>query len=138
MSANAKVISNPLKIGDVMPEGHEHAGWIYGGVSKTTNKPFYIAPRDSGVMRWRDAMDFAARSNADLPSREELNQIYIYRVRNEGALKDSFNTTGSNPAGGYWSSSQNGKCHAWIQRFSDGFQYYFNKGNQSSLRLVRR
>ena len=31
-----------------MPEGHQHAGWIYGGISKTTNKPFYIAPKDFG------------------------------------------------------------------------------------------
>src|SRR5438067_1767511 len=85
-----------LEIGVVMPKGHEHPGWIYGGISKTTGKPFYIAPKDSGVMQWQQAMDFAARSNASVPSREELNQMY--QARNEGALKGTFNTTGSTPA----------------------------------------
>ena len=137
MSAIAKRISDALKVGDVMPEGHEHAGWIYGGISKTTSKPFYIAPKDSGVMLWEEAMDFAARSNASVPSREELNQIY--EARNEGALKCTFNTAGSHPAGWYWSSSQDGKYYAWAQRFSDGYQGTVNlKLLASSLRCVRR
>ena len=55
-------------------------------------------------MLWQEAMDFAARINASVPSREELNQMY--QARNEGALKGTFNTTGSHPAGWYWSSSQ--------------------------------
>ena len=58
-------------------------------------------------MRWQEAMDFAARSNASVPSREELNQMY--QARDEGALKGTFNTTGSHPAGWYWSSSQYGR-----------------------------
>jgi hypothetical protein len=121
MSANVKVISDVLNVGDVMPERHEHAGWIYGGVSKTTGKPFYIAPNDTGVMEWQDAMDLAARSNASLPSREELNQIY--EARNEGALKGKFDSTGAIPAGWYWSSSQYCGYGAWAQRFSEGGQY---------------
>jgi hypothetical protein len=125
-----------LKIGDAMPEGHEHAGWIYGGVSKTTGKPFYIAPKDSGVMQWKEAMDFAARSNMSLPSREELNQMY--QARNEGALKDTFNRTGSDPAGWYWSSSQDYGYGAWAQRFSDGHKSYGYKFDATSLRCVRR
>ena len=118
-----------------MPEGHEHAGWIYGGISKTTNKPFYIAPKDLGVMRWQEAMDFAARSNASVPSREELNQMY--EARNEGALKGTFNTTGSSPAGWYWSSSQTQR-----QRVVPALQRrgprQLLQGPQSSLRCVRR
>lgn len=124
-----------LEIGDVMPEGHEHAGWIYGGISRTTNKPFYIAPKDSGAMLWQEAMDFAARIHASLPSSEELNQMY--QARNEGALKATFNTTGSFPAGWYWSSSQSYDYSAWAQRFSDGLQYDSGKFVASSLRLVR-
>jgi hypothetical protein len=112
-----------LKVGDVMPEGHEHAGWIYGGISKTTDKPFYVASKGSGVMRWQEAMDFATRSNASVPSREELSQMY--EARNEGALKGTFNTTGSNPAEWYWSSSRGNFFNgAWAQRFSDGNQNY--------------
>jgi hypothetical protein len=130
------LLSQKPKVGDVMPEGHEHVGWIYGGISKTTGKPFYVAPKDSGVMQWQEAMDFAARSNASVPSREELNQIY--QAGNEGALKGTFNTTGSFPAGWYWSSSQLLKYGAWTQRFSDGYQHFNYLHYASSLRCVRR
>ena len=80
-------------------------------------------------------MDFAARTNASVPSREELNQMH--EARYEGALKGTFNTTGSNPAGWYWSSSQYDNL-AWTQRFSDGHRYNIHRCSQSSLRCVRR
>ena len=50
-------------------EGHEHAGWIYGGISNSTGRPFYIAPKDSGVMQWQEAVDFAARCLLRAPER---------------------------------------------------------------------
>ena len=124
-----------LSIGQIAPEGHEHAGWIYGGVSKTTSKPFYIALEDSGVMRWQAAMDFAALENARVPSREELNQMY--EARNQGALKDTFIITGSTPAGWYWSSLPSSKSKAWALRFSDVSQLNLTKYYVSSLRCVR-
>jgi hypothetical protein len=136
MSAIAKEISDVLEVGDVMPEGHDHAGWIYGGISKTTSKPFYIAPRDSGVMHWWAAKKFAVRSKARVPSWRELNQLY--EARNEGALKDTFNTTGSIYDGWYWSSSSWPHLfHAWQQLFSDGVQEECNKERNARLRCVR-
>ena len=52
-----------------------------------------------------------------MPTKAELNVLF----RNRAAI-GGFDTTGSNPAGWYWSSSRfyNG---AWAQRFSDGIQY---------------
>jgi hypothetical protein len=44
---------------------------------------------------------------------------------------------GSNPAGWYWSGTQNNKWNAWDQRFSDGDQNNNNKDNRSSVRCVR-
>jgi hypothetical protein len=87
-------------------------------------------------MRWQEAMDFAARSKVSLPSREELQQMY--QARNVGALKGTFNATGSDPAGWYWSSSQSSRYHAWAQRFSYGDQLSYTKSDASSLRCVRR
>ena len=106
-------------------------------IASLRKSPFYIASKDSGVMQWQEAMDYAAHSNASVPSREELNQMY--HARNEGALKGTFNTTGSTtPAGWYWSSSQNyGGNIAWAQRFSGGFQDLNLKIAASSLRCVR-
>jgi Protein of unknown function (DUF1566) len=123
------------QIGDRMPAGHANAGWIYAGVSKTTNQPLYVAPKDSGVFQWKAAMEFAAKEGARVPSKEELDQIHD--AMDKGALKGTFNVTGSNSAGWYWSSSQYYGNDAWAQRFSDGHQDHNGKSCDSSLRCVR-
>lgn len=122
------------EIGDMMPAGHKNAGWIYAGISKTTHEPFYVAPRDSGVFRWKAAMKFAAKEGSRLPSKDELAQIYD--AKDKGALKGTFNVSGSISAGWYWSSRDDG-YYAWVQRFSDGFQGPNDKYDDSSLRCVR-
>ena len=35
-----------LKVGDLMPRSTNTPDAIYGGISKTTNEPFYIAPKN--------------------------------------------------------------------------------------------
>jgi hypothetical protein len=123
------------QIGDMMAAGHPNACWIYAGISKTTHQPFYVAPKDSGVFKWKEAMTFAANDGSRVPSQDELDQIY--EARNKGALKGTFNVTGSLSAGWYW-SARDSNYDAWAQRFSDGLQsnYYFKDGD-SSLRCVR-
>ena len=79
-------------------------------------------------------MALAAKEGSRVPSREELDQIYD--AREKGALKDTFNVTGSDPAGWYWSSSQN-YDNAWAQCFSDGRQLNHYKNYDSSLRCIR-
>jgi hypothetical protein len=134
--ANDSTATNAApQIGDKMPAGHPNAGWIYAGVSKTTNQPLYVAPKDSGVFQWKAAMDFAAKEGARVPSKQELDQIYD--AKDKGKLKGTFNETGSDPAGWYWSSSQFIYYNAWDQRFSDGTQGYNVKDDDSSLRCVR-
>ena len=65
----------------------------------------------------------------------ELN--VLYQNRNKGKLKGTFNETGSNPAGLYWSSTANSSA-AWAQFFSDGAQIFNHlRTKDSSLRLVR-
>ncbi len=129
--ASAKV---EPQIGDVMPAGHKNAGWIYAGISKTTHEPFYVAPKDSGVFQWKQAMDFAAREGSRVPSQDELDQLY--EARDKGALKGTFNVTGSHSAGWYW-SSRDYDINAWAQRFSGGGQDDIFKDFDSSLRCVR-
>jgi hypothetical protein len=134
VTADAAASATP-QIGDKMPAGHPNAGWIYAGVSKTTNQALYVAPKDSGVFQWKAAMDFPAKEGARVPSREELDQIHD--AMDKGALKGTFNETGSDPAGWYWSSSQLDNYYAWDQRFSDGHQIISLKTIASSLRCVR-
>ena len=142
-AANDDSSSSPKadpQIGEKMPPGHPNAGWIYGGISKTTHEPFYVAPKDSGVFQWQAAMAFAAKDGSRLPSKEELDQIYD--AKDKGALKGTFNVSGSNSAGWYWSAPDTSNGDAWAQRFSDGTQDDILKVNNfkfnvSSLRCVR-
>jgi hypothetical protein len=131
---DSAAINAEPKIGDKMQAGHPHAGWIYAGISKTTHEPFYVAPKDSGVFQWKEAMAFAANDGSRVPSQDELDQIY--EARNKGALKGTFNVTGSDSAGWYW-SARDSFLIAWAQRFSNGLQASTFKTLASSLRCVR-
>ncbi len=61
-----------------------------------------------------------------LPSKDELNQLYL-RKAVVGGLDGDY----------YWSSSQSDASNARDQRFSDGFQDTYGKGNSGEVRPVR-
>ncbi|MBR2316917.1 MAG: DUF1566 domain-containing protein [Spirochaetales bacterium] len=66
-----------------------------------------------------------------LPSLRELDLLY----ENLGKRVLLSNTTNDHY---YWSSSQSSNYRAWIQRFSDGYQYHAgHKRATSSVRAVR-
>jgi len=121
------------KIGDEMADGT-----IYAGISPDTMKPIYARPKDEpGTYNPRDATRRAKTIGGGfyVPTKNELN--VLYKNRHKGKLRGTFNETGSNPAGWYWSSTPLILGDdAGTQRFSDGsrssFRYY-----DSSLRLVR-
>jgi Protein of unknown function (DUF1566) len=64
-----------------------------------------------------------------LPALGELEILYL----NQGAI-GGFNTSGTY----YWSSTEDGEVSAGSQRFSDGSQSGFSKGNDQLVRCVRR
>jgi hypothetical protein len=123
------------EIGDEMEDGTILAGYYEG-------KPLYTTPRDApGTYTFNQAARYAntltAHGHHDFhaPSKGELD--VLWENRNKGKLKGTFNETGSDPAGWYWSSSQGVNYVAWAQRFSDGYQFFNHKDNYSSLRCVR-
>jgi hypothetical protein len=62
-----------------------------------------------------------------LPSKHELNLLYIERATVGGFINNS-----------YWSSTESGSYHAWIQVFYYGYQYDTNKEYANlSVRAVR-
>ena len=61
-----------------------------------------------------------------LPSKDELNQMYIQQTAIGGFSSD-----------GYWSSSEDVDYNAWYQYFSDGFQDNNYKGATFYVRPVR-
>jgi len=122
-----------LKVGASTPDGS-----VYAGVSPDTGKPMFATPKDVPMhCNFNQAADYAATLNAHghkdwrVPTKAELNVLFGNRAAIGG-----FDTTGSNPAGWYWSSSR-GNDNAWAQRFSDGYQYTSFRYYASSLRCVR-
>lgn len=61
-----------------------------------------------------------------LPSKEELNQLYLNRAV-VGNLAPNF----------YWSSTEESADHAWFQCFTNGRQYATNKTHVNLVRPVR-
>lgn len=116
-------------------------GTVFAGISPDTKKPMYIAPQDAPVtMSFNEAADYAesleigGKGGFRIPSKAELG--VIYKNRRKGALKDTFNETGTRNATWYWSSETGFDDIACSQRFSDGGQSDVRVG-KSSLRCVR-
>jgi len=63
-----------------------------------------------------------------LPSKDELNKLYINKVAIGGFVDDIY---------GYWSSSEDNASYAWLQRFTDGNPYSRSKNNPLRVRAVR-
>jgi hypothetical protein len=61
-----------------------------------------------------------------LPSKGELNQMYVNRIAIGGFV-----------AGYYWSSSENAASFAWYQTFGQGQQFGLSKSSASYVRPVR-
>lgn len=128
--------TNPV-IGQGMPDST-----VYAGISPDTGKPMYTTPADSGLCGcWYDATARAGRLDAHghtdwrVPSVNELNVLLNNRADIGG-----FDTSGSDPAGWYWSSSEYGRYYghnACKQRFSDGLLIRNSKCRPASLRCVR-
>jgi hypothetical protein len=62
-----------------------------------------------------------------LPSKDELNQLYINRVVIGGFANNNY----------YWSSTELGYTYAWLQNFGNGLQYYSGKNSSIDVRAVR-
>jgi hypothetical protein len=77
-----------------------------------------------------DALVYGGYSDWFLPSKDELNLMYVnLKVYGVGGFVDHY----------YWSSSTKGPyTNAWAQHFGNGFQgYYGQGGNNLYVRAVR-
>ena len=123
------------QVGDRMKDGT-----IFAGISPHTNKPMYAMPADASLrMKWKKAMKYAAefeggghsKGTFRVPTDGELNVLFQNLAKIGG-----FNETGSNPAGWYWSCTENDAVHATGQSFRGGYQYWDLKNRRYSVRLV--
>jgi hypothetical protein len=115
------------KVGDTGPGG--------GTVFYVEGNGGFEVSRLLGGYTWADAIKAAkayrggGKDDWYLPSRSELNLLY------ENLHKSGKLNMGNNDE--YWSSSEISNNDAWVQRFSDGAQGGFTKGDTFSVRAVR-
>lgn len=128
-----------LKIGEEIEDGT-----IFAGVSPDTGGNMFVTQQEaSGTFNWNAAMKYAAALYANghkdwrLPTKAELD--VLYQGRHKGALKGTFNESGSDLSGWYWSATEypDVPASAWMERFSVGVQVWFWKGYGASVRPVR-
>jgi len=139
MSDDQLKVRVPPAIGDRMPDGT-----IYAGISPDTNEPIYVMSADlSGTLKWKQAMEYAARLDENghrdwrLPTKTELD--VLFENRDKGALKGTFNESGFGIDGRYWSSIDHprGPDMAWVQYLGDGLRDWRYKDDCASVRFVR-
>ena len=125
------------EIGCRMPDGT-----IFAGISPDTNQPMYAAPADASIcMNFNEAakyaknLDVGGKKDFRVPSRAELD--VLFQNREKGFLKGTFNTSGDNTEGWYWTSAPEHEIYAWSQRFSDGYKMNDNMYGRSSVRCIR-
>ncbi len=89
---------------------------------------FEVYPKDLGKHNWEEAKKVCGELGDGwrLPTKEELNLMYLNK-----------NEIGGFAAASYWSSSENDSNSAWLQGFSDGYQYYSNENTTYYVRAVR-
>jgi hypothetical protein len=80
----------------------------------------------SGAAYLCDHLTEGGYSDWYLPSKDELNKLYLNQVAIGGFAGDL-----------YWSSSEGNAYYAWFQDFYDGYQYSSNKSNNRRIRAVR-
>ena len=126
-----------LEIGDLMKDGT-----IYAGISPTTNQPMYAAPKDGPMMmdfnaasKFAKQLEVGDKKDFRLPDRAELN--VLFKNKDKGALKGTFNLTGKYPSGYYWSSMPDYAHGTYDQRFSDGARFSGGRVGIASFRCIR-
>jgi hypothetical protein len=89
---------------------------------------------DLGEMDWNaaktacDELILNGYSDWHLPSKEELNSVYVNMKQvGVGGFSNNF----------YWSSTENDNYIAWFQNFNNGYQYYSTKGYPLYVRAIR-
>jgi hypothetical protein len=127
--ADAKVIQAAIKeqfLADYRKQGEEYAG-ILLGKNGEPDVHVFLLPGSAKSKTWDEAKSWAASIGGELPTRREQSLLFAN-------LKEEFEGCW------YWSSEQHADDpdYAWVQDFSDGFQYSLRKSPRSRARAVRR
>ena len=108
-----------------LAEGETYIGLI--GNSQGEAYHLVLLPGDNDDATWQEQMDWAKSIGGDLPNRIEQAMLWA-------GHKDQFKKDW------YWSNEQHHTASgcAWVQTFSNGYQYGYRKYDELRARAVRR
>ena len=102
---------------------------VYAGViTGNDGKPYALVVlnvKPDDTLNWADAMAWAQRLGADLPSRPEAAMLFA-------------NVHSHFEKGWHWTSEQYASSFAWVQGFGGGYQRCDGKSSEFLARAVRR
>jgi|CXWL01.1.fsa_nt_gi hypothetical protein len=142
------VITFALAFSCVMNHGKRSAAAAEPSVEKKNDgtivitQSLSVASADAPTaLNWNNAMDYCKKleeSGHDdwrVPTKWELD--LLFQNREKGPLAGTFNLTGEDPGGWYWSSNDMFGSNVWGQRLSNGKQQDLSKYGTASVRCVR-
>ena len=106
-------------------KGYVDGGW-HGLIAAEADLPGGEKYTWEAAKKACDDLNEKGYSDWHLPSKEELNQLYLNR-----------SAVGGFAGGSYWSSTEYGADYAWIQYFIGGDQNWFDKTRIDWVRPVR-
>ena len=106
---------------------------LYSTTDGKTNTDTLVAMSDAGAPYNAAEACRSLGSDWYLPAPLELDTLYTNRATIGG-----FNSSGTFPAGWYWSSMEQNSGSAWAQPFDTGSQWNIQKDKALSVRCVRR
>lgn len=105
-------------------------GEVYAGIIVVQGAPLHhliLLPGEIESANWKDALSWAKKQNAELPTRKELALLLANAA-------DRF------PKGCHWSAEPyaGDASYAWYQFFDTGGQYHGRQTGERRARAVRR
>jgi len=129
-----------LTVGDAQKDGT-----IFAGISPDKEHNMFVTPQDTpNKLAWEAAMThistFNAHGHADwvLPTQDELD--ILYKNRNKGDLKGTFNKNASDTIDSwYWSCKLHPRLaqHTWVKQFNNGYRELGLNTFRAHVRPVR-
>jgi hypothetical protein len=127
-------LASALKPGVTMPDGT-----VYAGISPDSGEAMYVTPGDAPqqttfnqAAKYAAALDAHGHTDWRLPTKTEMQELY--KNRNEGALKGTFNQrSGSGFAHWYWSCAEDREdpSDVYVVDFTDGDDGWYPKDDFS-------
>jgi hypothetical protein len=106
-------------------EGSKYAGIAAGQDSQPDYHLILLADKPAGELNWKDAIAWAEKLGATLPTRDESALLYAH-------LRGEFES------GWHWTGTQYSSGTAWAQAFDGGSQGGLDKYYECRARAVRR